>query len=122
MRVPNNKQSECITGKRFSVGTLAFSYSGNLWSTHARTRGPSQVVHPSGGGAQVLTRAYRFSLNSSRVATGEPLLEIADVSLRFGGIHALSDISFTVSQGHVHAVIGPNGAGKSSLLNCTSGL
>lgn len=70
----------------------------------------------------MLSRAYRFSLNSSRVPMGAPLLEIVDVSLRFGGIHALSDISLTVSQGHVHAVIGPNGAGKSSLLNCASGL
>ena len=70
----------------------------------------------------MLTRAYRFPLNSSLVPDGAPLLEIRDVSLRFGGIKALSDISLTVSQGHVHAVIGPNGAGKSSLLNCTSGL
>jgi branched-chain amino acid transport system ATP-binding protein len=70
----------------------------------------------------VLTRAYRFELNSSRVPVGEPLLEVRDVSLRFGGIRALSGVSFTVTQGDVHAVIGPNGAGKSSLLNCTSGL
>jgi len=70
----------------------------------------------------VHTRAYRFSLNSSRVPDGDPLLEIADISLRFGGIHALSSVSVTVSQGDVHAVIGPNGAGKSSLLNCASGL
>jgi branched-chain amino acid transport system ATP-binding protein len=70
----------------------------------------------------VLTRAYRFPLNSSRVPVGEPLLEVRDVSLRFGGIKALSDITFTVRQGDVHAVIGPNGAGKSSLLNCASGL
>lgn len=70
----------------------------------------------------MLTRAYRFELNSSRVPVGEPILEVQDVSLRFGGIHALSEVSFTVTQGDVHAVIGPNGAGKSSLLNCTSGL
>ncbi|HLN77270.1 MAG TPA: ABC transporter ATP-binding protein [Nocardioidaceae bacterium] len=70
----------------------------------------------------MLTRAYRFPLNSSRVPVGEPLLEVGGVSLRFGGIRALSDVSFTVTQGHVHAVIGPNGAGKSSLLNCVSGL
>jgi branched-chain amino acid transport system ATP-binding protein len=70
----------------------------------------------------VLTRAYRFDLNSSRVPVGEPLLEVHDVALRFGGIRALSEVSFTVTQGDVHAVIGPNGAGKSSLLNCTSGL
>jgi branched-chain amino acid transport system ATP-binding protein len=70
----------------------------------------------------LLTRAYRFPLNSSRVPVGEPLLEVRDVSLRFGGIKALSDVTFTVTQGDVHAVIGPNGAGKSSLLNCASGL
>ncbi|MGH3385762.1 MAG: ABC transporter ATP-binding protein [Nocardioidaceae bacterium] len=70
----------------------------------------------------MVSRAYRFSLNSSRVPAGEPLLEIRDLSLRFGGIHALSAVSFTVTQGQVHAVIGPNGAGKSSLLNCLSGL
>jgi branched-chain amino acid transport system ATP-binding protein len=70
----------------------------------------------------VLSRAYRFELNSSRVPVGEPLLEISDISLRFGGIRALSEVSFTVRQGDVHSVIGPNGAGKSSLLNCASGL
>jgi len=70
----------------------------------------------------VLTRAYQHTLNSSGVLAGQPLLEVQDVTLRFGGVSALSDVSFTVTQGHVHAVIGPNGAGKSSLLNCASGL
>ncbi len=70
----------------------------------------------------MLTREYRFRLNSSRVPVGQPLLEVRGVSLRFRGIRALSDVSFTVTQGDVHAVIGPNGAGKSSLLNCASGL
>ncbi len=70
----------------------------------------------------MITRAYRHDLNGSTVTPGEPLLEVSGVSLRFGGIQALSDVSFTVTQGHVHSVIGPNGAGKSSLLNCVSGL
>ena len=70
----------------------------------------------------MLTRAYQHSLNSSGVLAGQPLLEVHDVSLRFGGVSALTDVSFTVTQGHIHAVIGPNGAGKSSLLNCASGL
>jgi branched-chain amino acid transport system ATP-binding protein len=70
----------------------------------------------------VVTRAYRFSLNGSTVASGQPLLEIADVGLRFGGIPALAGVGLSVSQGNIHAVIGPNGAGKSSLLNCISGL
>lgn len=49
-------------------------------------------------------------------------LELHDVSLRFGGIQALTDVSFTVAPGTVHAVIGPNGAGKSSTFNVISGL
>lgn len=70
----------------------------------------------------MLTRAYQHNLNSSGVLAGQPLLEVLDVTLRFGGVSALTDVSFTVTQGDIHAVIGPNGAGKSSLLNCASGL
>jgi len=70
----------------------------------------------------MLTRAYQHTLNSSGVPAGQLLLEVQDVSLRFGGVSALTDVSFTVTQGHIHSVIGPNGAGKSSLLNCVSGL
>jgi branched-chain amino acid transport system ATP-binding protein len=47
---------------------------------------------------------------------------VNDVSLRFGGVHALRDVSITIRQGEIHAIIGPNGAGKTSLLNCMNGL
>src|ERR1041385_8273802 len=70
----------------------------------------------------MISREYAFSLNGSTLAPGERLLEIADIDLRFGGIHALDGVGLTVAQGEIHAVIGPNGAGKSSLLNCVSGL
>jgi len=50
-----------------------------------------------------------------------PLLEVDGVSLRFGGIRALSDVSFTVDAGELFSIIGPNGAGKTSMLNCISG-
>ena len=70
----------------------------------------------------MLTRAYQHSLNGSHLPDGEPVLEVDGVSLRFGGVKALTDISFTVTQGHIHAIIGPNGAGKSSMLNCISGI
>ena len=72
-------------------------------------------------GSTLLTRAYQHSLNGSHLPAGEPLLEVDGVSLRFGGVTALSDISFTVTQGHVHAIIGPNGAGKTSLFNVICG-
>ena len=44
------------------------------------------------------------------------------ISLRFGGVEALADISFDVSEHEIRAIIGPNGAGKSSMLNCINGL
>jgi branched-chain amino acid transport system ATP-binding protein len=50
------------------------------------------------------------------------MLEVRNVILRFRGIAALSDVSFTVEPGSIHAIIGPNGAGKTSLLNCVSGV
>jgi branched-chain amino acid transport system ATP-binding protein len=50
------------------------------------------------------------------------LLEVKDISLRFGGVNALADISFDVIEHEVRAIIGPNGAGKSSLLNCINGV
>jgi branched-chain amino acid transport system ATP-binding protein/branched-chain amino acid transport system permease protein len=49
------------------------------------------------------------------------LLVASEVSLSFGGVTALSDVSLTVSRRRIHAVIGPNGAGKTSLLNVLSG-
>jgi branched-chain amino acid transport system ATP-binding protein len=48
-------------------------------------------------------------------------LSIEHVSLSFGGLMVLSDISFQVYQGEILAIIGPNGAGKTSLLNCING-
>ncbi|WP_198941784.1 ABC transporter ATP-binding protein [Amycolatopsis sp. CB00013] len=51
-----------------------------------------------------------------------PELHVENVTLRFGGIRALDDVSFTVGSGSLHALIGPNGAGKSSCFNVISGL
>ncbi|WP_421953517.1 ABC transporter ATP-binding protein [Polaromonas sp.] len=45
------------------------------------------------------------------------LFAVRDVSLRFGGVQAIGNVSFDVKQGEVFAIIGPNGAGKTSLLN-----
>ena len=49
------------------------------------------------------------------------ILEVKDVSKRFGGLKALSDVNLSVKENTVHAIIGPNGAGKSTLLNCLVG-
>jgi branched-chain amino acid transport system ATP-binding protein len=49
-------------------------------------------------------------------------LEVVDVTVKFGALSALSEVSFTVEPGSIHAVIGPNGAGKSTMLNVLSGV
>ena len=53
---------------------------------------------------------------------GDVILDVQNISLRFGGVKALTDISFNVREHEVRAIIGPNGAGKSSMLNCINGV
>ncbi len=55
------------------------------------------------------------------MAQDEPILAAENVSLRFGGVRALTDVSFTVNRGEIFSIIGPNGAGKTSMVNCVSG-
>ncbi|ETX28491.1 ABC transporter ATP-binding protein [Roseivivax isoporae] len=61
--------------------------------------------HPAAGGRRV----------------GGVLMEMRNITLRFGGVVAINDISFDIREGEIRAIIGPNGAGKSSMLNIVSG-
>jgi branched-chain amino acid transport system ATP-binding protein len=53
---------------------------------------------------------------------GEAILDLRNISLAFGGVKALTDISFDVREHEIRAIIGPNGAGKSSMLNVLNGV
>lgn len=52
----------------------------------------------------------------------EPILEIEEVCLQFGGVKALDHVTYHINKGEIFSLIGPNGAGKTSMLNCISGL
>jgi branched-chain amino acid transport system ATP-binding protein len=53
---------------------------------------------------------------------GEPLLELAGVTMRFGGVVALDDVSLHIDEGEVLGLIGPNGAGKTTVFNIVTGV
>jgi len=51
----------------------------------------------------------------------EPLLKVEHLTMRFGGLVAVNDLSFTAARGEITALIGPNGAGKTTVFNCVTG-
>jgi branched-chain amino acid transport system ATP-binding protein len=55
------------------------------------------------------------------IEKGSVLLAVENVSLSFGGVRAIRDVSFDIRKGEIRAIIGPNGAGKTSMLNCING-
>ena len=69
-----------------------------------------------------LEMAEAAGADIGRRPIGGVVLEAQNISLRFGGVKALTDISFDVREHEVRAIIGPNGAGKSSMLNCINGV
>ncbi len=65
------------------------------------------------GGARAVQAAAR--------AAGAPVLRVEHLSMHFGGLVAIDDLSFTAERGHITGLIGPNGAGKTTVFNCITG-
>jgi len=65
-------------------------------------------------------QAESFTTADGRTIGGT-VMEMKNISLRFGGVKAITDISFDIREGEIRAIIGPNGAGKSSMLNVING-
>jgi branched-chain amino acid transport system ATP-binding protein len=74
------------------------------------------------GGAGVCVTAMRDAASDGLTSTQKaaPLVEIKQLSVRFGGVQALDEVSFSIARGTVCGLIGPNGAGKTTLFNCIS--
>ncbi len=68
------------------------------------------------------TRAAQVPAQTGAKVIGDVILDVKNISLSFGGVKALTDISFDVREHEIRAIIGPNGAGKSSMLNCINGV
>ena len=66
-------------------------------------------------------RRRHESAGGRDIAAGDVLLSVENVSLSFGGVKAISDVSFDIRKGEIRAIIGPNGAGKTSMLNVING-
>jgi branched-chain amino acid transport system ATP-binding protein len=73
------------------------------------------MVSKKSGKKKIMTQGRKFKI-------GKPILELKNISLSFGGVKAITNISFNVLEHEIRALIGPNGAGKSSLLNCINGI
>jgi branched-chain amino acid transport system ATP-binding protein len=70
----------------------------------------------------MMSEAANLASAPQRRKFGEVILDVQNISLAFGGVKALADISFDVREHEIRAIIGPNGAGKSSMLNCINGV
>jgi len=81
--------------------------------TKIKTRTKTKVKTKSK--KKIMTQGRKFKI-------GKPILEVKNISLSFGGVKAITNISFDVLEHEIRALIGPNGAGKSSLLNCINGI
>ncbi|MDF1855705.1 ABC transporter ATP-binding protein [Pseudooceanicola sp.] len=66
-------------------------------------------------------QAAQSTVSADGRTIGEVVMEMKNITLRFGGVVAIKDISFDIREGEIRAIIGPNGAGKSSMLNVISG-
>ncbi len=60
-------------------------------------------------------------MTTAAPAHGRPLLQVEHVTMRFGGLTAVNDLSFEARKGDITALIGPNGAGKTTVFNCITG-
>jgi branched-chain amino acid transport system ATP-binding protein len=86
-----------------------------------------QTANSPGAASSGATSPSAGSLGAGAPATGalrwqnDPVLDVQHLTMRFGGLVAVNDLSFTAGRGDITALIGPNGAGKTTVFNCITG-
>jgi len=93
-------------------------------SAKSATNGHEQAAEAAAGATKVkagVVAPANSEILEERREFGEVLLDVANVSLSFGGVRAITDVSFDIRKGEIRAIIGPNGAGKTSMLNVING-
>jgi branched-chain amino acid transport system ATP-binding protein len=83
--------------------------------------GPQHSPSDGHGHAKSVPPAEAARTAGNAIKPGDVLLDVKNVELRFGGVKAISGVSFDVKKGEIRAIIGPNGAGKTSMLNVING-
>jgi len=120
-----------IANVKYSNGTARFGASAETRTTIRKRaeaeRFRSNLYETRDEALVTLTtmrRRHYFLGHGSRVdpdRAADILLKVDNISLRFGGVHALQGVSFEIERGEIVAIIGPNGAGKTSMLNVING-
>jgi ABC-type branched-subunit amino acid transport system ATPase component/ABC-type branched-subunit amino acid transport system permease subunit len=98
------------------IGIMLAAPDGLFWTIRDRfftPRAPAPLPASLAAGAPAITRP---------ASTGTPLLTVTKLSKTFGGLRAVSDVSFEVRAGEILGIIGPNGAGKTTLFNVLCGV
>jgi branched-chain amino acid transport system permease protein len=96
------------------IGIMLLSPDGLFWTIRDRWFRPK--------GAAPIPDVAPMTVASRPVRAGVPLLVVENLSRAFGGLKAVSEVSFSVTEGEILGIIGPNGAGKTTLFNVLNGV
>lgn len=96
---------------------LLINIRDRLFPPTALANGPAAAKPASTGGEAVHLRP-----EAAQTKPGEPLLELKELTIKFGGLTAVNKLDMVVKRGQIHALIGPNGSGKSTTVNLITGI